>query len=381
MGFWKPNDLCESLARKQYFFNSLLAFRHQMRNSTVQMLTSNSAQAWPSPPNLMICTCLMCLLNAIQPVAGASLVAPEWKAHFKGQFVIENCVFRETSFSWSTTNLYHAKYQPNAFLIREITALEDARQDHIDARNTYVGKFRSNYWAIEGGRVLKLFPNAEDSIKEFRNPEVSLIEAPRRKLIGALFYGFYLLDPASVKWVDELTFTGASFRGHKFRGIIRSMEGGLPTRIEWHGQADPTMQFTTECEYLHQLELPYYPSHILVRGTLNGQTAPVLEYSLLSLKLSQMPLAEDAFQPERYFSPVPPSIGQVLLVTNKELYFRDSSGTWQRVVSGPPPPLVTDAAGKQALTRGILYSLVGASILFLFFAFRRATRETTTPRK
>jgi hypothetical protein len=120
---------------------------------------------------------LLALISFLHPTplsVAVTFVAPEWKAHFKGRLVIEHCVFERTAFlQGGATNLNHVWYQENAFLMREIGRTEDAALNHIAGRNSYAGHFDGNYWAIEGGRVLKLFPNSEVMIRELRNPGVS----------------------------------------------------------------------------------------------------------------------------------------------------------------------------------------------------------------
>ena len=102
-------------------------------------------------------------------------LALEWKAHFKAKLVIENCVFERINLSSGNhTNLYQARYQEDAFLMREIGSPADAVLDHITTGSMRAGRWESNYWAIEWGRVLKLFPNADRLIREGQNPEVSL---------------------------------------------------------------------------------------------------------------------------------------------------------------------------------------------------------------
>jgi hypothetical protein len=268
---------------------------------------------------------ILAVLQGMPLNAAVTLVAPEWKAHFKRKLVIENCVFTEINSSWGRTNLYQVRYQEDASLMREIGNPDDAAVDHITGGNVYAGRLGSNYWAIEGGRVLKLFPNADDLIREFRNPEVSLIEAPRRRLIGALFYGFHLLDPSSMEWLDESTFRASSFRGDKFRGVIREAPGGLPTVLEWHAEADPGIQFTTECKYASKFDdLPYYPSEIFLLGTVNGKTMAVTAYRILALKTARESLPATWFDSARYFSPSASSVPQILMVTNNQLYAKNN---------------------------------------------------------
>src|SRR6266700_6518197 len=118
---------------------------------------------------------LFVLLNAGQGEGAVPYIAPEWKAHFRAKLIIENCVFERSTFSWGNkTNLYQFRCQENGFLFREISSLNDVGLDHISPRNTYAGGFGRDFWAIEGGEVLKLFPDGEGMIKERKNPEASL---------------------------------------------------------------------------------------------------------------------------------------------------------------------------------------------------------------
>lgn len=308
--------------------------------------------------------------------AALTYVAPEWKAHFRAKLVVESCVFQETSFSWQKTRMYHARYEEHAFLFREISRPEDAGLDHITGGDLYAGRFGKNYWAIEGGRVLKLFPDAENMIREYRNPEVSLIEAPRRKLIGALFYGFYVVDPSSVDWFDDFAFKASSFRDDKFRGEVREATGGLPTVIEWRAEADPELRFTTEYKYLRKFDLAYYPSEILVQANVKGKSIPVTEYRILSLTTSHAPLAESWFDSGRYFSAPTSSVPQVLMLTNDQLYVKNAVGNWQKVIAGPLP----DLSGKvrnHKHSRAIIIGFVVLSVIPLFFAWRHAKRKRT----
>jgi hypothetical protein len=295
----------------------------------------------PTRFNRMTCAFFLALIAFLHPTllrAAVTFVAPEWKAHFRTNLVIDDCIFERTAFLQDgITNLYHVRYQENAFLVREIRRIEDAVLDHIAGMNSYAGHFESNYWAVEGGRVLKVFPNADGMIREFRNPEVSLIEAPRTVLVGALFYGFYLLDPGSVQWLDETTFTASGFRGGKVRGIIREAPRGLPTVIELHAEAGAEPQFRTECKYLKEFsDFPYYPSEILVQMKLKGEMAPTVAYRMLSLKRSRVPLLATLFDSKSYFWAPTSSVPQTLMVTNDRYYIKNATGGWEKVLPGPP---------------------------------------------
>jgi hypothetical protein len=320
------------------------------------------------------------------PSSASGIIAPEWREHFTTNLVIEECVFEETSFSFGTTNLFHVIYQENAFLVRQVHSLEEAKLDHITSGAVYAGRLGSNYWAIDGGRVLKLFPNATELIQQQINPEVSLIEAPRRKLVGALFYGFHLVDPHSIQWLDENTFTAASFRGNKFliRGTIHATARGLPTLIEWSVEGDSQLHFMSELKYKSQLDLGYYPSEIVLRAIGNGKQIPVVAYRILTLKPSPTNLSSVYFESERFFSPPVGSLPIVIQVSNDSLYFKASKG-WEKV-----SPLSRDTddydaqvnrSGRRPLVIVVLLMLSGAGCLLLWKNVNTKTKLNKTKDK
>lgn len=321
---------------------------------------------------------LVTILHSTVLNAAAVVVAPEWKAHFRAQLSIENCVFEETSFSWGKTNLYHVRYQEAAFLVREISRPEEAAMDYVTGGSTYAARLGSNYWAIERGRSLKLFPNADETIRKFQNPEVSLIEAPRRKLIGALFFGFHLIDPGSVEWLSDIAFRASSFRNDKFLAEIREAEGGLPVLIEWHAEADPEFSFATECKYRKSLGLPYYPSEIVVRAKAKGKLIPVSHYRILSMEISKTPLPAALFDAATYFRPPASVHPQVAMVTNDMLFAKTADGRWERVVSGTLPDVFPEGERNPVLRRAIMLSAMALSVLPLLLVWRRARKRSSS---
>jgi hypothetical protein len=316
-------------------------------------------------------------LPIMQVGAAVTFVAPEWKSHFKTNMVIENCIFQEISFSFATTNLFQIRYQNNAFLMRQIDNVAEAESNHIVGGSLYAGGWESNYWAIEAGHVLKLFPNADKMLAEMHNPEASLIEAPRRKLIGALFYGFHLLDPSTIKWIDESTFTASSFRGDKyrFRGEILDAQDGLPTRIEWHEEGDLNLHFITEYKYLGNLDLSYYPSEIFVQANLKGKWQPVVAYHILALKTSNESMPATWFDPERYFSPPASSFAQVLMVTNDQMFAKNGA-VWTEVLTTPPPydPLIHGELNRDAV-RAIIIAFFLLSTCGFYFVWKHSKNK------
>jgi hypothetical protein len=205
----------------------------------------------------------------------------------------------------------------------------------------YAGRLGSNYWAIEGGQVLKLFPNADKMITDMSNPEASLIDGPRSTLISALYYGFPSLNPATIEWLDDATFAASHIRGARLRGKILDTAGGMPTAIEWHWESAPNVKFLTEFKYLRKLDLPYYPSEISLRQEFNGRTAPVAIFRLLSLKTAQAPLPATWFDSARYywatnFSPTNSSPARILKVEGNDLYFTNGNGAYAKVLRQTP---------------------------------------------
>jgi len=308
------------------FFEMDKESSHAAKHVFSELLAS---EAYSFLPVFVWLTCLLCVP---QVNGGIIKIAPEWKAHFVSPPVVENCVFERRIFSWGDqTNLYQVRYQANAFVMREIGSPSDTDLAHITGRNMYAGRFESNYWSIEGGRVLKVFPNADNMIKERRTPETSLIETPRRTLIGALFCGFHLLDPATIKWTDETRFTGFSFQGHKFGGeILKTDDRGRPTFFKWHAETEPSLQFETECKYEGNLDLWYYPTEVAVWAKSQTKARLSAVYRILLLKTSLEPLPANWFDSKYYFSNSASAV--TLVVTNDALYTKGDGGVLEKVI-------------------------------------------------
>jgi hypothetical protein len=313
----------------------------------------------------------------MQVGAAVTFVTPEWRSHFKTNLVIENCIVQEIAFSFATTNLFQIRYQDNAFLMRQIDNVAEAESNHIAGGSLYAGGWGSNYWAIEAGHVLTLFPNADKMLAEMHNPEASLIEAPRRKLAGALFYGFHLLDPSTIEWVGESTFTASSFRGdrYRFRGEILDVRDGLPTRIEWHEEGDLSLSFTTEYKYLNKLDLLYYPSEIFVQANFKGKMVPVVAYHILSLKTSHESLPETWFDPERYFSPSASSFAEVQMVKDDQMFAKNGA-VWTKVLTTAPRggPLRHEALNRD-VARVIIIALILLSTFGFYFVWKHSKNQ------
>lgn len=261
--------------------------------------------------------------------------------------------------------------------MRQIYNVAEAESNHIVGGSLYAGGWGSDYWAIEAGHVLKLFPNADKMLAEMHNPEASLIEAPRRKLVGALFYGFHLLDPSTIEWVDESTFTASSFRGDKyrFRGEILDVQDGLPIRIEWHEEGDLNLSFITEYKYLDELGLSYYPSEILVQANFKGKLQPVVAYHILTMRTSHESMPATWFGPERYFSPLASSFPQVLMVTNDQMFAKNGA-VWTKVLTTPPPydPLVHGSINRNSVKVMIIAFFLLSAYGF-YFVWKQSNRH------
>jgi hypothetical protein len=103
--------------------------------------------------------------------------------------------------------------------------------------------------------------------------------------------------------------------------------------LEWHSdQAAPQYKFFLEYKYDGNFDLPYFPSEI--RGFMQvgrkKQLAVVLK--ILILKTSATPLAEDYFNPDRYFgkSSAPHQIS-VLVFSNNESFAMGHDGHLEKV--------------------------------------------------
>lgn len=318
-------------------------------------------------------------LHPIWVLAATAEVSPEWRAHFDSKLVVENCVFERVAFSSSNqTNLYQVRYQENAFVMREIGKYSDATIDHIVGGGMYAGRSGSNFWAIEGGRVLKLFPNAEALVSKFAFPDISLIEAPRRTLIGALFLGLYLLDPKSFQWTGDKSFVGNTINGKRIRGVIMEIAQGLPTTIEWEVEFKNKMRFETKYNYFTNLDLTYYPSEILVRAISKGELSLVVVYRVLFLKASPNPLSEDYFDPSRYFTRS--SSSQVIIFTNNDVYGQVGDGGFEKIkkVSGGNEMYAGSRIGKTGV-RLIIFAFFILSAIGLFLTWKNTKRQHNKP--
>ncbi len=327
---------------------------------------------------------IFALLHMAAVAAGTVEVAPEWKAHFKARLVIENCVFKRITFAEGNTNLYQVRFQEGAFVMREISKPADADLDHIAGGTTYAGRWGSNYWAIDTDRVLKEFPDAEKMIKDYKNPDVSLIDAPRSTLLAALYYGFPSLDLASIEWVDESTFTASGIRGGRLRCKIVEAVGGLPTLLEWHSEVNPEQQAVIQYEYGQKLDLPYYPSEILVRGQFKGKTFPVVVYRILSLKTSPEPLQATWFDSTRYFASTNlsgPNAAQVLIVTENQLYYRNERGSYDKVLTKLTADGTSRGRANPNVIRVFTIGFAVVSAIGLYFVWKLAKKTEKTKKR
>lgn len=318
------------------------------------------------------------VLFATMPANCTATTQPpqNYREHFAGGLAIDKCIFEHVTYSFGAqTNLYEARYQSNAFVVRKIESAGWGVTNQITTAGMCAGGNRGNYWAIEGGRVLKLFPNADSSLRKMDNPETSLIEAPRRILIGGLFYGLHLIDPTSVSWASDTEFVGSSFTGHRYRGEIKDMAEGKPVVIRWYAEEDPSIGFTTECKYARPLALSHYPSDIFVSAKVNGIMHPVSSYKILAMETSVSPIDSNSFEPGQFLPSDGPSV--TLVITNDHLYTRLSDGRLERVLSAPPSSQLYGGQPFSASSRWMVMLFIVVSSAFWAFILWWSTKQKT----
>lgn len=292
---------------------------------------------------------LALFLSAGQANGQVPMVSPAWKAHFTSTPVISNCVFEEKT---GQTGLFQFRWQPNAFLCRQIGSLAEASSNqipvtpHDHVSSVYVGRFEQDAWAIEllfHPCMLHLFPNAGNIWDmESTDAEEANLFIGKSQLSQVLYYGIGSLgaiDPATVKWVDDTHFTVLrAYDGKQISGNITSIANGLPTGLEWRIATFPE-GFRVEYRYDNQgFDLPYFPSEIrtfskdFMKGGGEGQLESVI--TILILKTSSAPLAESFFDPKTYYV-LPPTSGllsSIIMHTNRQQLI-SVGGHLERVLS------------------------------------------------
>jgi hypothetical protein len=326
--------------------------------------------------NVVRALALVTILVQIDNRVAAQLpkIAPEWKAHYKVTPVIENCVFERKTFSGhNETNLYQFRYQQDAFVMRQIKSLLDVPSNHIATATVYAGRFRSNYWAIGAGGVLELFPNADKLMKERKNPDAALVWSAESMIYSALYYGINGLDPTTVEWSAQTTFTASSISGVRYIGEVMETANGLPTLLEWHFEKYPNIHFLLEYKYDVNLGLPYYPSEIQLFMEDGQKKVLGGAYRILILKTSPTPLREERFDSASYFEKSPSSRISTVLVTNNDIYAVGRGGKLGKVLplSMVPPDNHRTVEGRSSIVGLFVLGFSALSLVPLFLLWER----------
>lgn len=281
---------------------------------------------------LRLCVYLATILNASRATGQEPKIAAEWKNHFKSKPVIEECVFERVHVADnSAVTFYEAKWQQNAFLIRQVGSLEEIASNHLAMTpGICAGHYGSNYWAIDAGAVLKLFLNYDNLTTHPTNGDEALVFAASSILSSALNYGMGLLDPATLEWEAESKFTALAVTGDRISGQVLAASNGLPTLLEWHFENSANSKYTLEYTYGQDFDLDYYPSKIQLYMGKGGSKQLFVEFKIHKLKTSSSSLAQELFNPKRYFLSSP-LIPVSTIVFSNGVMFSEVGGQLERV--------------------------------------------------
>ena len=337
----------------------------------------------PFRPGIFVALVLnVALFSFVTPSDGqVPKISPEWKAHFKVTPVIANCIFErriENASGRDEKNLYQFRSQANAFMIREIQSLDQARSDHTAIMSVYAGHFESNYWAIGPGEILRYFPNAERMMKERKNGDAALVYTAETRIYSALYYGINGLDPTTVKWPEETKFTAAAMSGESLSGEVLQASRGRPTVLEWHFERRPETHFILEYAYDRQLDLSYYPSDIrLYRGEgTKGKTLSAT-HKILVLDTSAAPLRQQVFDATSYLG----SRVVTVVFTNNDIYTVGQRGNLTKVLPVSAQPIEVKANRATKTVRLLLMSFLMLSLIVPFFFWRQHKNKQNNKRK
>lgn len=355
-------------------YSSLISFGSAQRT----VLDSRTDLPSVSPRSTKALILQLATLFLALRVTGQSIqVLPEWKAHFSAPIIVENCIFVRTvinSSSGTESNLYQCKYQSNGYMIREITSLDQANSNIIPKTGFYAGRFLSNYWAIDNGPVLKLFPNADAMMAARNNGDAALVFTAQTVIMSALFYGINLIDPASVRWLDEESFEGRSVDGRRFSGRILKVDGNRPTRLEWFFKDRQQTHYFLEYSYGRALGIAYYPSEFRLYRHIVGETASTLiaTHNILMLNQATVAMTEATLSGSNYFTPSQ-SLVSTFTVTSNGTYFASADGKLEKVL-----PLTASSVrletleGPHSLKVRIAFAVFFLmSIVALLFAWKK----------
>lgn len=297
-------------------------------------------------------------------------ISPEWKAHFTDTPIIEICVFERTLYSGNgETNLYQFRYQTNGFMVRQIRTLDDIYSNQIPRINLYAGHFESNYWAIDAGNVLKLFPNFEGQLGSPQNGDVALLSFAERYMFSALYYGINNLDPKTVQWPEELKFTALSVLGQRCVGQIIESSRGLPTVLRWHMEQSPQLEFLLEYNYNNSVGLSYYPSEIRLFSRVGGNKTLNAVHKVLIMRTSNTPLGVEAFRATNYAG----TRAVTLVFTNNDIYTPMADGKLTKVLPVSALPIERTSAKTASIVRLVFAGIFAISLITAYLVWRTTT--------
>ncbi|MDA1273434.1 MAG: hypothetical protein O2960_05195 [Verrucomicrobia bacterium] len=335
--------------------------------------------------------CLSALLSGSLHCVGANAAGDRseggspverFKAFISSPPVIKDIVFRKKvrqdlskpmrmdgSFALSTNfEYFHARWQPDATLLRQIPDPSDIESLKID--RLLVSIFRDEYWLVDRERMAThWFKRSETDNFVFRIANRRMYSL--RKLLNL---GLIHVPIASIVWNGN-TFlvnrTLVSEEIKEIRGELFAKGTNRPTelRVKYAGPrsyAEHVVRYAYETEFD---ELPFLPSKISTFYLNDGREVEVDEMTIVELDTAKTPLGTSAFDPQPFIDANKIGIGAY---TNDALYSVTADGHLEFVRSyhSETPSFFSRRITRSAERIFLYASWVGANV-GIFFVFRR----------
>ncbi|GEM_PF-2244585 len=285
--------------------------------------------------------------------------------------VTKDFVFRRTTASNDETLIFQCRSQANAFVVRELSAMEDADEEKPAAANILAGGFGNVYWSVEFNHSIVASNIARLSLDvvEARSSYISrqIIRAP-------LLWGIQEVEPLSVRWAADGSLTGKPMTPEfgKVTGKMVNQENGRPKEVRYEFANQPAA-FVAEYVYDDSRRLGVFPSTITLWREYKGVRYLGSVYETLRRVTNATPLDLSWFEPEKYFK-VDGSVAESgrLVYDGGESFVIYSDGAKVPTTKAPLP-----ARWKlTVLPKLFLVTIVGL-IFAAFWMFRRFRKQTT----
>lgn len=271
------------------------------------------------------------------------------------------------SFQQSTfLNYYHARWQTNGLLFRQIRSVTDAT--NFSAMKLFAANFDNEYWLCYNSTNITRTEWVPGTTAKTNRIFGSFVFRTRI-LREPLLLGIMHLDLGKVVWDGDSFTARSSVEPYSIEGTLRSANGRADSLSITYRSAGRDYRWVARYRYDRSLEIPYFPSLISMNWVNeDGREIQLAEYEVFKLREAPQPLSRDAFEPAPFIQ----SNGwRPLVFTNESLFVFGPSG---QLIELEKRPYRGPQTIKGFIREPLIYPIWAAANISIFILVWRMER-------